>query len=217
MILPNNNLSTPPEQNRMSIRHGARMPTTELAVSNEAGEPAIGFPADRADAMLPQDLLEGGEIIILLLKPSAWYVLLSSTGTLVILWAMVLSAVWVRAAMSLGPLSSADLLALGAILTVVQLGWQSLEWLSRTYVLTDRRVIRTRGVVRMAVFQATFGQLDSAKLLDSPRERVLGLGSIAFYPKGSAYPAAHWLMLRRPQAVYDRLIKTIERYGGNHH
>lgn len=204
-------LSAPPPARP---RRGAESLEVDLRVSNEA-EPVIGLPTERASAVLPENLLGGGEVIILLLKPSAWYVLLSSTGALAVIWGLVLSAVWVRSAMSLGPLSSADLLALGAILSAIQLGWQSLEWLSRNYVLTDRRVIRTRGVVRMAVFQATFAQLDGAKLVASPREKVMGLGSIAFYSKGSGYPAAHWLMLRRPQAVYDRVLKTIERYGGN--
>jgi hypothetical protein len=194
-------------------RAGAQAPTQDPAC-HEAG-PAIGNPTERAEAMLPEQLLNDGEIIVMLLKPSAWYLLLSCAGVLGVLWSFVGALVWFRHGMGWGPLSSADLLALGAILSIVQIGWQSLEWLSRNYILTDRRVIRTRGVVRLAVYQATFQQLEGARLVASSRERVVGLGSIAFFNKGSHYPSAHWLMLRQPQAVYDKLIQTIERYGHN--
>ena len=46
------------------------------AVPADPGDQALGFPIDRAGAMLPAHLLQNGEVIILLLKPSPFYILL---------------------------------------------------------------------------------------------------------------------------------------------
>ncbi|MFP3326512.1 hypothetical protein R0K05_26040, partial [Planococcus sp. SIMBA_160] len=48
--------------------------------------------AQRAAAMLPPELLHGGEIIVLLLKPSPWYIVLAPLQTLVALVVATLAA-----------------------------------------------------------------------------------------------------------------------------
>ena len=179
---------------------------------SESPEPALGLPLERANAMIPADLLFGDEVIIMLLKPSPLYVVLGCIGTLTII--VVIAAILLLAQpwFNLGSSTRADVLALAAALCGLRLGWQSLEWISRTYVLTDRRVIRIKGVLRVEVFQTELKRIQHTEVLFSVRERLFGLGTIAFATSGSAYPEAYWIMLRRPMAVHRRILQVINRY-----
>lgn len=169
-------------------------------------EPVLGLPRDRADAILPQDLLEGGEIVILLLKPSPWYILLGALGHLTAIAAAVLVCV------PLGLLTSRQAFLLGGSLIAARLVWQFFEWLSRIYVLTDRRVIRIMGVFQVYVFQAQLNQIQHTNLNRLLREWVFGLGTISFATAGTAAPEAAWEMLARPYAVHRQILQAIHRY-----
>jgi hypothetical protein len=84
--------------------------------------------------------------------------------------------------------------------------------MSRTYVLTDRRIIRIKGVLRVEVFQTELKHLQHTEVLVSIRERLFALGTISFSTAGTGFPEAYWLMLRRPYAVHQRILQAINRY-----
>jgi uncharacterized membrane protein YdbT with pleckstrin-like domain len=94
----------------------------------------------------------------------------------------------------------------------VRLFWQFLEWLSRVYVLTDRRVIRVRGVWRVRVFEALLKNIQHTTVERSMRERLLGLGTIGFATSGTAFTEASWRMVARPLEVHQIVVQTIGRY-----
>ena len=175
-------------------------------------EPVLGLPLDRADAMLPTDLLQGGEILILILKPSPWFIILGCLGHLVSL------ALATAAAMALAQfefawwLSKNDAALVGIMAVLLRLGGQFLEWLGRIYVLTDRRVIRRMGVLRIFTFETPLKNIQHTQLLLSLRERLFGLGTIGFATSGTDRPEAFWVMLARPAAVQRKIIQTINRY-----
>ena len=193
-------------------RRDDMLPRTGPAVLSDTPEPALGLPVERADAMLPADLLQGDEIIILLLKPSPLYIALGCLGTLATIAGLAALAVLLQPWLNISSQTRGDIIALAVGLVGIRLGWQTMEWLSRTYVLTDRRVIRVKGVLRVEVFQTSLHQLQHTELLFTVRERLFGLGTIAFATAGSAYPEAYWIMLRRPLAVHRRILQAINRY-----
>lgn len=178
----------------------------------EPGEPVLGLPIARASALLPIDLIQGDEVIILLLKPSLWYVLLGSLESLGVIAIVTALMIWVREAFHIELYRDDGMLILAGGLAAARLAWQFLEWLSRTYVLTDRRVISVEGVLRIQVFQAELRRIQHTYLLLSLRERVFSLGTIAFSTAGSDIPAAYWVMIRRPLAVQHRIMQAIHRY-----
>lgn len=176
-------------------------------LQSDTPEPAIGLSIDRADAMLPADLIQGGELILMVLKPSPLYIVLGALGHLVTIFLIFLVAAWAK-------LLSQETAVLAAVaLGSLRLGWQFLEWLSRIYVLTDRRVIRIAGVLRVYVFEAALKQIQHTDVLISIRERPFGLGTIAFSTAGTGLNEAYWVMLHRPMAVQRRIIQAINRYG----
>lgn len=165
----------------------------------------------RAAALIPAELLEPGETIILLLKPSPWFIVLGPLRMLVCLAvATVLGLALARQGWL--PIRSIDVLLLGIGLSGLRLFWQFLEWLSRIYVLTDRRVVRVYGVVRVNVFECSLKRIQHTQMSFSLRERVVGLGSIHFATAGTAALEASWQMLANPLEVHQIIIRTLNRY-----
>jgi len=175
----------------------------------EPMDPAL----EQAAAALPADLIQNDEIIIAMLKPSMWYILLGSLNTLILIAALCGSGLLLNGRFGLDEFSTEGMITLGGVLAMIRLGWQAFEWLSRTYVLTDRRIIRIKGVLQIEIFAARLADLERPALLYSFRERLFGLGTISFTTHGSVYPSAYWLMVTRPNNVQRIILETMQRYG----
>lgn len=180
---------------------------------SEAPDPVVGLPIERAAGLLPANLLSGDELVLLILKPSPFYVVLSCLGTLGLLAMLTASAVWLQRRGEAEWFNEQSLVYLSVFLSLVRVGWQLLEWTSRTYILTDRRVIRIMGVLRPQMYQAALSQLREPQILYSVRERVLGLGTVAFTSRDSQNPEAYWVMVARPEDVKRQVVEAIGRYG----
>ena len=165
----------------------------------------------RASAMLPDELLQGGEIIILLIKPSILFVVLSGLGTLLALAGLTAAAL-ALAEYGILQLSRLDVALTGMAMICLRLGWGFLEWLSRVYVLTDRRVIRVKGVLRISVFEAPLHRIQHTVTMFGLFERLAGLGTIGFTTAGTHTIEATWEMLARPLDVHRIVIQTLNRY-----
>ncbi len=201
-------------QRRCAVKAAAADPQPCARSSHclqSAGEtPELAAPA-LANA-LPAGLVEDDEIVILLLRPSPLYILLASLGSLLVI------AVVTLALMYLGRLSGVawiDTLAFGLGITIgiARLAWQGLEWWNRLYVLTDRRIIRRKGVLHPSIFETKLRDIQHTSVFQLLRERSLGLGSIGFASAGSDVFDAFWVMIRQPFAVHRTIVEAIERYG----
>jgi hypothetical protein len=179
-------------------------------------EPGAEGAADvvrSVDALLPSQLLQPNEIVILLIKPSIWYVLLAS------LWFVFCVILLLGALLTLHSggfvpyFGRQDLIYIGAGVIGFRLFWQFLEWLSRVYVLTDRRIIRVKGVLRVQVFEARLKEITNTSLSFSVRERIFGLGTITFATAGTDGFDAAWLMIPQPLETHQVVIHAIGRYG----
>ena len=102
---------------------------------------------------------------------------------------------------------------LGFIVGLSQLVWQGLEWWSRIYILTDRRIIRQKGAIRPSVFSAKLIDMKHTSVFRRLREQALGLGSIGFATTGSDVFDAFWVMIRDPFTVHKTVVEAIKRYG----
>ena len=166
----------------------------------------------RAASMLPAELLQGGEIIVLLIKPSPWSILIRVARPLAVLATVVACLLWLRNLSYITVVAQRDLLFLGTAGGVLYVFWQFLEWLSRVYVLTDRRVIRVKGVVRVQVFEASLRQIQHTQTVFSLPERLMGLGTITFATAGTGNVEAAWEMIANPLETHQTVIHTLNRY-----
>ena len=95
----------------------------------------------------------------------------------------------------------------------LRLLWQFLDWANRLYILTDRRIIRRRGVFQVDVFEARLDRIQQTNVLQLVRERIAGLGTIAFATAGTGTLDALWEAVSDPFQVHAEVGRAIDRYG----
>ncbi len=178
----------------------------------EANTPTDDLGHLRAAALLPDQLLQDGEVTVLLIKPSPWYIPFESLRFLAgVLLMMMIGLVLINRGIPVG-ISGTDLVLAAIAVGGFRLVWQMLEWLSRVYVLTDRRVIRIKGVLRVHVFETQLKNVQHTVTLFSIRERLMGLGTIGFATAGTANIEMSWQMIAKPLDVHQIVVETLERY-----
>lgn len=161
---------------------------------------------------LPAGFVDDDEVVILLLRPSMLYIPLASLSGLLVIAVVTLALMYLGRLVGM-PGTDTVAFGLGVAGGIVRLAWQGLEWWSRLYVLTDRRVLRRKGVLRPTVFEAKLRDIQHTSVFRRLRERTCGLGSIGFASAGSEVFNAFWVMIRQPFAVHRTVVEAIERYG----
>src|SRR2546423_10939209 len=152
-----------------------------------AGAAAVHPPAATSLAQLvSRQVLRDGELVILLLKPSLWYILLSALRfAAVVLLAMIATRVFDD---YLPPLNKLAITEAGVFLIAGRVMWAVMQWSSRLYVLTDMRIISIWGVFNASVFHCPPRKIARARLIFSARERLLRVGAVEILPPAADQP-----------------------------
>ncbi len=155
------------------------------------------------------ELLDGDEIIQFSIKPSLWFIPLVSAKWVIVagLLAAVLG-VWTRGGWRIETAIAFQVLA---ALAALRVGIATLEWASRYYVLTNRRVMSFRGVLTVDVAACPLAKISRADLHATPYERALRLGSIRMDPAGTNPSPIMWENLARPGQVHEKLTRAIRK------
>ncbi len=174
--------------------------------------PQGGVIAMPVEHIVPAHLLDGGEIVILAIKPSLWFVPLTSARWILLGIGLLLAAniSWVS------PHVAGYLRMAGYLGVAGRLGWAMLQWVSRLYVLTNRRVMRLRGVFNVELFQCELTRVQSLVLSASLPERLARSGTILIQTAGalgSVGGSAAWRIIPRPLEVHQKLNDAIRRAG----
>jgi len=112
---------------------------------------------------------------ILLVARQHWLVLLSETISEILLALAVLALV-IAVSIFAGPLSLLGLIIL--IAPAISLTRDILNWASRKYVITSRRVIQISGVISKNVADSSLEKVNDVKLEQTFFGRLLGYGNI---------------------------------------
>jgi hypothetical protein len=181
-------------------------------------ESAVGSDAPPADAELlvrgatgivPQQLVGDGETVILAIKPSLWFIVLVSARWLLAgVAAVVVSEI---AREQITNIWAARVQQVSLLVMAVRVLIGALQWQGRVYVLTDRRVMRLRGVLRIDLFQCALRHLQHTELTMPLSERVLGCGSVLLFTAGTDMPDAAWRTVGRPAHIYRTVLDAIEK------
>ncbi len=158
-------------------------------------------------------LLNGSEIIILAVKPSLCYVLFVSARWLAILLPVTIVSC-LSAQMEWFGMQARVLLAVSLTAIIIRLAFALLQWQSRAYILTNLRVLRIRGVLRVEMFQCSLLQLKDVQLTAGFGERCLGLGTIGLVRDSSGSAGAYWRNIRRPEQVRRQILEAINSLKG---
>lgn len=183
-------------------------------VANSGGRG--GTAALAVEQIVPVHLLDGGEVVYFALKPSPWFVLLVSLKWVIAGAVIVALSMWDVIPL---PFSSRwYLYHMGFWMAVGRLGWGLLEWVSRLYVLTNRRAMRIRGVFNVEVFTCSLDRIQNTYLHLSVPERMTRTGTVTFQTAADGGGTASWRAVSRPLEVHQRLREAICRAqsrGGN--
>ena len=160
------------------------------------------------DEMLPSDLLHEDEVVIFAIKPSLWTVVFLSVRTVMIAAVLAVAVFVFGPTLHLGRLGAAIIQVCGVV-ALVRVGFAFLQWLSRSYVLTDKRVIRIRGVFTIDIFQCALVKIQNTFLQLTLLQRFLRLGSLAFTTAGTGEIEAIWRHVKDPLGVHHQLLRAI--------
>jgi len=174
-----------------------------------AGSPAASIRPARATAMgtlLGSHILRDGELVLLILKPSLWFIVFNSV-------AFALATASTAAALALIDRRMHDYFYLEAALFVItgRVMWSVLQWMGRLYILTDQRVLRITGIFSVEVFDCPLRKVVRARMVSTSREKLVGVGSIEIIPADEAIPSAIWQTIARPKEILERLRSAIAR------
>ena len=165
--------------------------------------------ADIAAHLVPADLLSGGEIIVLAIKPSGWFVLLASLP--VVVSAVVVAVIAYVVDIYSGWSAAEAVICLCAAVVVIRVTGGCWQWLGRTYVLTNRRIVTVRGLVHVRASAAALTDIRRAVLTATIAERLFGTGSIYCLTDSENTPAVTWNAINSPAEVHEIVAETIER------
>ena len=198
---------------------GTRPPTTpspvvaaRCATLNEAAAYAGGSSPAASAWVFPSaafvainELLRDGEIVLLILKPSRWYLLLNSfrftVGVAVLLCAM-------QAAHAQNIRNYVDI---GLFAVSIRVMWTVLKWMGQIYILTDRRIVRVSGVFHVDLFDCPLRKVGRTNIVRSIGEQIFRIGSIEIYPCNEAQGAGVWQMVGRPEHARKQIEAAIRR------
>jgi len=103
----------------------------------------------------------------------------------------------------------------GLLIALACLGaslWRACLWWSRSYVLTDRRVVTQSGVFRQTTTDAPLRKIQHVSVHRGVEQRVFGVGTLFFSTAGVGGEFA-WHLISRPHQRLVIVRETIERYA----
>jgi hypothetical protein len=176
-----------------------------------AGTPAHVPPVLVVErALVPEGLLDGDEIVLLAVKPSLWFILLRS-GSWLIGCAALAGLTWWLGHHGFGSDVSRLGLQTAVAIALVRVSVAMFQWASRLYVLTNRRVMRIKGVLHVNVFECPLTKIQNTHLSFSLPQRLVWIGSIDMETAGTFGGGATWEHLSQPTLVHARLRNAIGR------
>lgn len=170
-----------------------------------AAAEALPFRTSLA-ALLTGHILRDGEVVLLILKPSLWFILFNSMR-----FAATALIVAIGAQLWLAPKVAASVAYTGAFLITGRVMWAVLQWMGRLYVLTDLRIVRLSGVFNVEIFDCALRKVGTTRLTRTFREKLWRLGSIEIVPADDSCTPSVWQTVKRPAEVHAKVRQTIER------
>ena len=157
---------------------------------------------------LPGGVVDGGEIIILAIKPSTWRPVFDSAAWLVT--SCLLAGVLAGLQKPIPGLSLAVTTQLILLVGIARLAVAFVCWAPTWYILTNRRVLNVQGIRYPRITSCALVEIRNTYLNRSSAEKLTGLGTITF-----AFDSPHemprvWQSIAQPDLIHDKVRRAIE-------
>jgi hypothetical protein len=188
---------------------GGAIPSSANASDGACAAPAAAVTP--IGALLARHIIRDGEIVLLALKPSLWFVLLTSLRFIATVLIFLLAAIaWEsRHNREWFYIEAAIFLIAGRIM------WAVLAWMGRLYVLTDLRVIRLSGVFKVDITDCALRKIGRTQVTTPLKEKVCATGTVEITPEDQSLPPIQWQTLSKALEVQDLINRTIAK--AKHH
>ena len=145
---------------------------------------------------------------MLILKPSLWFVVLSSLPFAAVVSILLIAVLIERnpaRTETVGYVESAIVLVAGRFI------WAMLQWMGRFYVLTDLRILRLGGVFTIELFDCPLRKIARTRVVASTLERIVRTGSIEVIPQEGSWGLGNWQTIDQPREVHEQVVAAINR------
>jgi len=162
----------------------------------------------------PENILQGDEEVILLIKPSLFYIFYTSFVFVLVALMMGVAAAQVTRYGNLG--IGPPTVAFATVLAVVgRLIWALLVWTSHIYMLTNQRIVTIKGVINVHMFQTQLRKVQKTDVYRPIAQRIFLTGTLGFSTAAAAGSAdSTWVMIARPMETHRRIVEEIQRTRG---
>jgi hypothetical protein len=158
--------------------------------------------------LLTNHILQDGEVVLLAIKPSIWFIALSSAWfSAIVLLGLFTSILFDDRV----PGHSTTYFEIAIFLIAGRVMWAVLQWMGRLYILTDLRILRLSGVFNINIFDCPLRKVARTRVIRSMRERLLRLGSIEITPMAADCPTGIWQTVSKPRFVRQQIDAAIHR------
>lgn len=182
-------------------------PTPSAHALSRSTPEEIGEDAVRSRIISPSLLLPA-EVVLFELKPSLWYVLFTSLPIAAAGVALVALALAVEQLQSVRHLG----MVVGMWVIGLRVAVALLQWLGRTYVLTDRRILIQSGVFDVKVEALGLEHIETTFVAQAVVQRLLSIGTLFFRTGNAGRGSLSWEHVRRPKDVHGHVVAQIERW-----
>ena len=181
------------------------------AAEAPAAEVPIGVGPLRGSSLavlLASHILRDGECVLLVLKPSMWFIVLTALP-----FAAIVAIVYIAGQIFTNPGRSQSVayVEIAAGLIVARMIWATLQWMARFYVLTDMRVLRLGGVFVIELFDCPLRKVARTRRLAITSERIVRTGSIEIVPAEGEWQYSTWQTVARPAEIHESIVAAIDR------
>lgn len=177
-----------------------------VAATSDA--PPVVSQATAPWTTLPRGLVDGGEIVLLAIKPSLWKPVFDSASWLVTSGLLALALSLLKA--PIPGLSIHTTIQVVLLVGLTRLGIALVRWAPTWHVLTNRRVIDVHGVRTPKVSASMLLNIRNTYCSASVVERATRIGTITFVTDQPDAPPRHWASIASPQEVHAKIRRAIE-------
>jgi len=190
------------------------IPNTAVHAAVMSETPSDTAPIERSWAGLPSEIVDGGEIIVMAIKPSMWRPLFDSAPWLIM--ATVLSAILAGLGKPILGLSITLSVRIVLVFGVARLAIAIVRWVPTWYVLTNRRVMCVHGVRAPQVHSLALIDIRNTHLNATASEKLIGLGTISFVSDEPNHAPQIWMSINRPREIHEKIRRAIENAIDQH-
>jgi uncharacterized membrane protein YdbT with pleckstrin-like domain len=175
----------------------------------EMSEDASGPLAPQIVASVaPEQMLHGDEVVLILTKPSLWFVIITSFRFIV---AAALLGVLAGRMQWMINLNTPTIATVTALVCVGRFVWAMLVWSSHTYMLTNQRIVTIKGVLNTTMAQAHLRKVQRTVLYRPLYLKLFGIATVGIGTAATTDFEATWVMIARPQQTYEAIVAAIQK------